>query len=240
MRLPTMHLLLPLLLAYLTPTAPFAMTRSVPRPAARRRTAGAAPPSMVALGRPGSPWTLAGPRVESMMEGGHRIDFLMESLHLTKRRCSGGISVRASPESIWDVITAYERMPDVIPNIISNIVTRDAAGLRGVRIDQEALLSRKMNLRTSMTLEAVEERDRWTLTLHRLSGHGFLSFEGTYQLEPRADGTTYLSYVVELVPCPIFPLPLVERKIRKEVPKMLSAVAEVARTEGVQRSIWCV
>jgi len=184
--------------------------------------------------RGSSPWSaLRGAQPETMFEDGYRIDFTMETLHLTKRRCSGGISVRSSPEAIWRVITAYERMPDIIPNILSNIVTRDAAGVAGgVRIDQDALLSRKMNLRTSMTLEAVEDRDRWTLALRRLSGHGFLSFEGTYQLQPRADGTTYLSYVVELVPCPIFPLPLVERKIRKEVPKMLSAVARVASLEG--------
>ena len=223
-------LLLPLLLGFLTPSAPLAMSRTVPRAPARRM---GSPPSMVfdvaTVSRPGFPWSVASaPRPESIMEGGHRIDFLMESLHLTKRRCSGGISVRAPPEAIWKIITAYERMPDVIPNIISNIVTRDETGLRGVRIDQEALLSRKMNLRTSMTLEAVEEPNRWTLALHRISGHGFLSFEGRYQLQPRADGTTYLSYVVELVPCPIFPLPLVERKIRKEVPKMLSAVADAA------------
>ena len=59
-----------------------------------------------------------------------------------------------------------------------------------------------------------------------------LEFVAQYELRPRGDGTTYLSYEVELVPCPIFPLPLVERKIRKEVPKMLSAVsvAAVART----------
>ena len=167
---------------------------------------------------------------EVMYDGGYRVDFELETLHLTKRRCSGGITVRASPDAIWRVITAYERMPDVIPNILSNVVRRDAG--RGVRIDQEALLSRKLNLRTSMSLEAIEDRDRWTLALRRLSGHGFLTFEGTYRLQPRPNGMTYLSYVVELVPCPIFPLPLVERKIRKEVPKMLSAVAQVATREG--------
>ena len=41
-------------------------------------------------------------------------------------------------------------------------------------------------------------------------GHGFLEFEGKYTLRPRPDGSgTYLSYSVELVPCPIFPLPMV-------------------------------
>ena len=45
----------------------------------------------------------------------------------------------------------------------------------------------------------------------------------------RGDGSTYLSYEVELVPCPIFPLPLVERKIRKEVPRMLASVGAAAQ-----------
>merc|ERR1719506_3624508 len=58
-----------------------------------------------------------------------------------------------------------------------------------------------------MVLEAVEDRDRWEMTLRRVSGHGFLEFEGKYTLTPRAGGATYLSYSVELVPCPIFPLP---------------------------------
>ena len=112
-------------------------------------------------------------------------------------------------------------------NILSNIVTRETAN-GNVRIMQDSLLSTRLNLRTSMDLEAVESLDQWMMQLRRLSGHGFLEFEAVYQLAPRADGSTYLSYSVELVPCPIFPLPLVERKIRKEVPKMLTAVAAVA------------
>ena len=82
-----------------------------------------------------------------------------------------------------------------------------------------------MNLVVSMALEAVEHRDRWTLELQRTGGHGFLEFAAQYVLQPRADGSTHLSYEVTLVPCPIFPLPLVERKIRKEVPKLLAAVS---------------
>ena len=176
---------------------------------------------------PGS--SAAGGRVrdEVLYEGGTAVDFRMENLALTRRRVSGGVLVRAPPEAIWDVLTDYEAMPDFIPNILSNVVTRDAASGR-VRIQQDSLLSTRLNLRTSMDLEAVEDRERWTMELRRLSGHGFLEFEAVYELAPRADGSTYLSYSVEVVPCPIFPLPLVERKIRKEVPKMLSAFASAS------------
>jgi len=197
------------------PTSP-AMLLELPR----------ANPLLSPFGLPGWP---ASQRPEVLYEGGTAIDFTMESVHFTKRRVSGGVFVRAPPEAIWRVLTAYERLPEVVPNILSNVVTRDAQSGR-VTILQESLLSRRMNLHTSMTLEAVEQRDAWQLLLRRVSGHGFLEFEGKYNLRPRPDGSgTYLSYSVELVPCPIFPLPMVERKIRKEVPKMLAAVASVAR-----------
>lgn len=196
--------------------------------------AAAASPSMV-LGRsmsPPSPFDMFGlsqsGRPEVLIEQGTRVDFQLETLHLTKRRVSGGVLVKASPDAVWDVLTAYERMPEVIPNILSNRVTRDERAQR-VTIQQESLLSNKLQLRVDMELEAIEQRDRWTLALRRLSGHGFLTFEALYTLKPRPDGSTYLSYSVELVPCPIFPLPLVERKVRKEVPRMLHAVQQAAQ-----------
>merc|ERR1719231_1896925 len=156
------------------------------------------------------------------------VDFFMETLHITKRRVSGGVLVRASADAVWSVITDFEAMPEMIPNILSNVVHREAATGR-VTIEQESQLSSRMNLVVSMELEAVEHRQRWTLDLRRTSGHGFLEFDAKYQLQPRGDGTTYLSYEVELVPCPIFPLPLVERKIRKEVPRMLASVGAAAQ-----------
>merc|ERR1719217_468849 len=173
------------------------------------------------------------PTSEVLREGGNAVDFQLETLHLTKRRVSGGVLVRAPPDAIWSVITDYEAMPEVIPNILSNVVNRDATSGR-VTIEQESQLSSRMNLVVSMGLEAIEARDRWTLQLRRVGGHGFLEFEARYVLQPRGDGTTYLSYEVELVPCPIFPLPLVERKIRKECPKMLHAVARVSEANNAR------
>ena len=184
---------------------------------------GMTPPASASLFPP-----LFSPKRETLYEDGVAVDFQVETLHLTKRRVSGGVLVRAPADAIWDVITNYEAMPDLIPNILSNVVDRDARTGR-VTIEQESLLSSRMNLVVSMSLEAVEKRERQTLELRRIGGHGFLEFEAKYGLQPRGDGSTYLSYEVELVPCPIFPLPLVERKIRKEVPRMLASVGAAAQ-----------
>ena len=190
----------------------------------------AAQPRMV-LGLPSPPtgaWPFAASsgRPERLREGDAWIDYQMESVGLTKRRVSGGITVEAPAEAIWRVLTAYEQLPDVVPNIISNEVTRRPDG--SVSIAQSSLLSRRLDLKTDMTLEVEADDAAKKLVLRRVSGHGFLEFVGSYTLKPQG-GSTYLQYNVELVPCPIFPLPLVETKIRKEVPKMLQAVRLASR-----------
>lgn len=198
---------------------------SLPRAPTSMHQRTSAPAMLLELPRAADPWRWgSAARPEVIYEGRTRIDFLMETLHLTKRRVSGSVTVDASADDVWSCITDYERQPDFIPSIVSHTVTRDESG-KGAIVEQVSLLSRKMNLRTQMRLQAVENRDALELQLRRITGHGFLEFEGQYNLVPRADGKTALTYSVELVPCPIFPLPLVEQKIRKEVPKMLAALA---------------
>ena len=169
---------------------------------------------------------------ERLREGGTWIDYQMESLHLTRRRVSGGIVVEAPAQDIWDVLTAYEQLPEVVPNILSNVVTRHANG--AVTIQQSSLISRRLNLVTEMTLDVQADASERSLVLTRTAGHGFLEFVGSYTLKPQGNGATYLQYMVEMVPCPIFPLPIVEQKIRKEVPKMLLAVRDAARKRREQ------
>lgn len=174
------------------------------------------------------PWAAARPEI--IWEGRSRIEYLMETLHLTKRRVSGSINIDAPADVVWDLCTAYEQQPEIIPSILSHEVSRTPDGR--VYIEQLSLLSSKMNLRTQMRLEVIEDRERMTLELRRVSGHGFLEFVAKYALVQAPTGQTTLRYTVELVPCPIFPLPLVERKIRKEVPKMLAAVSDRAVRAG--------
>ena len=207
--------------------APAPLLWGAPPPALRPARADGAAMVLAPSTRGLGDWNPFAPRAERIREGGCEVDFRMEIVHLTKRRVSGGVAIAAPAADVWRAVTSYERFPDFIPSIISHDVRRGEAG-RAV-IDQVSQLSRRLNMRSQMTLEAVESPDARSVTLRRVSGHGFLEFEGQYSLSPRPDGSTYLGYSVELVPCPIFPLPLVEQKIRKEVPKMLAAMSRYAR-----------
>ena len=103
--------------------------------------------------------------------------------------------VEAPAQDIWDVLTAYEELPKVVPNILSNVVTRHANG--AVTIEQSSLISRRLNLVTEMTLDVKADEEKRSLVLTRTSGHGFLEFVGSYTLKPQGNGATYLQYIVQ-------------------------------------------
>merc|ERR1719456_1374382 len=56
-----------------------------------------------------SPWSWnTDSKPEIMYEGGSRVEFLMETIHLTKRRVSGSVIVDAPAKDVWACITDYE------------------------------------------------------------------------------------------------------------------------------------
>lgn len=149
--------------------------------------------------------------------------------HLTNMglgiRSTGSVTVPAPLEAVWDVITDYERHPEIIPNIVrTTVITREDGS---IELDQVGLLSNKLQLKCDMRL-AVTERRHSLLQLRRLSGHGFLDFSASYELSRLSATSCMLAYRVSALPCPIFPMPIVENKIRKEVPRMLLAVRQAA------------
>lgn len=142
-------------------------------------------------------------------------------------KSAGSVSIEAPIELVWDLVTDYERHPEFIPNIVASKLEREGDQLV---LNQRGLLSNKLRLQVDMRL-AVTERRHAELKLRRLSGHGFMSFEACYTFAALPGGNCRLGYEVQAVPCPIFPMPIVENKVRKEVPRMLSAL----RARAIER-----
>jgi len=155
-------------------------------------------------------------------------------LGANKMHVSGSISVSAPPSTVWSVLTDYEQFSNVIPNLIASEVTVSPDGK--VLIDQTGLLSRKLNLKTRVTLEVSLEHNK-KLKLSKVSGDSFLEFEAEYLLHERSHGGCVLEYTVTLVPMPLFPLPLVDSKVRKEVPNMLLAFRNAAVRKQRQQQL---
>lgn len=142
-------------------------------------------------------------------------------------KSAGSVTIEAPIGVVWDLVTDYERHPEFIPNILASKLER--AGNQLV-LNQRGLLSNKLRLQVDMRL-AVTERYHTELKLQRLSGHGFMDFKASYTFTALPGDNCRLAYEVQAVPCPIFPMPIVQNKVKKEVPRMLSAL----RAKAIER-----
>lgn len=146
---------------------------------------------------------------------------------------TGSVRIEAPLATVWDLITDYERHPELIPNILSTRILRNGPV---TELEQVGLLSKKLRLKCDMRL-AVREAYHSQLALERVAGHGFLDFKAKYDFRHLPNSHCLLSYNVEAMPCPIFPMPIVHNKIRKEVPRMLSAVRAAAIDRAVEGGV---
>lgn len=142
-------------------------------------------------------------------------------------KSTGTVTIEAPLSFVWDVVTDYERHPEFIPNIVASKVER--VGSQKV-LNQRGLLSNKLQLKVDLRL-AVTEIHHTELKLKRISGHGIMEFVARYQFRRIDNNSCRLSYDVQVVPFPIFPMPIVQHKVRKEVPRMLSAM----RAKAIER-----
>lgn len=147
-----------------------------------------------------------------------------EHLGGRKRRISGSILIPTSPIRIWTVLTSYAQIDRYMPNIIESRLQRRG---NDIYLDQVGIISRKLSLRSRMLLRVREDAASRTVVFTRVEGRDFLHFEASYAITDARQGSC-LSYQMVAVPFPLFPMSMVERKIAKEVPKMLASVREEA------------
>lgn len=159
-----------------------------------------------------------------------------EDLGGRRRRISGCIDIPASRARVWSVITAYEQLDKFLPNIVTSAVqrTKDA-----IMLDQIALISRKLRLKSRMAMQVFEDPETFSLHLKLVEGRDFETMDAIYRIQvldgddesssvEKDKDRVRLDYNVTAVPFPLYPMSLVENKVAKEVPKMLAAIRDEA------------
>ncbi|GJD07158.1 hypothetical protein Gasu2_15350 [Galdieria sulphuraria] len=79
----------------------------------------------------------------------------LTSLGGRKRRISGGLDIEAPVKRVWDIMTDYEKLPDILPNIVESRVIHDTVGNK--QVEQVILLSRTFNIRSRILVEVLED-----------------------------------------------------------------------------------
>ncbi|XP_055809668.1 uncharacterized protein LOC129879937 isoform X2 [Solanum dulcamara] len=122
-----------------------------------------------------------------------RFDGLLENGGV--HRCVvASITVKAPVREVWNVLTAYESLPEIVPNLaISKILSRDNNKVRILQEGCKGLLYMVLHARVVLDLSEHIEQE---ISFEQVEGD-FNSFQGKWILEQLGSHHTLLKYSVE-------------------------------------------
>lgn len=137
------------------------------------------------------------------------------------------IRIKASPETVWEILSDCARAPQLIPHLQScRIVERDPRGRWDIR---EHVINPPL-LPTMRTLVRNEFITSKRLSFRLLSGDMKVS-DGAWTLRPEGP-ETILNYDAHIAPHFAAPQFLVANSISNDFPRMLRAIAKASSSAG--------
>ena len=126
-------------------------------------------------------------------------------------------------EQVWQLITDYDKLAELIPNLAYCRQVRQSATSKQLEmIGTCRILNFGFSIR--LVLAAIESAP-YQIETQLIEGD-LRSYRGVWDLEPQPDGSTVLSYSAELVPKPGIPVALLERQIQVLLPTNFLAIRQ--------------
>ncbi|XP_020100065.1 uncharacterized protein LOC109718303 [Ananas comosus] len=142
------------------------------------------------------------------------------------------ITVKAPVREVWNVLTAYESLPEIVPNLaISKVIFRDNNRVRILQEGCKGLLYMVLHARVVLDLHEELERE---ISFEQAEGD-FDSFQGKWLLEQLGTHHTLLKYMVEtkIHKDTFLSEAIVEEVIYEDLPSNLCAIRDfVERAEA--------
>ncbi|KAL0712501.1 hypothetical protein Bca4012_019479 [Brassica carinata] len=175
----------------------------------------------------------------------------VEMLDKSSRRIRSKIGTETSLESVWSVLTDYEKLSEFIPGlVVSELVEKEGNRVRLFQMGQQNLaLGLKFNAKAVLDcfekeLEILPHGRRREIDFKMVEGD-FQLFEGKWSIEQLDKGEaldiqfkdfrTTLAYTVDVKPKMWLPVRLVEGRLCNEIKTNLLSVRDAAQRviEGV-------
>ncbi len=150
-----------------------------------------------------------------------------EEVAKRQRRITSQIGIAHPRESVWQVLTDYESLPQFIPSLEKSQRLEHPEGEK-VRLEQvgkQKLL--KMNFSARVVLD-LEETQPERIDFEMVEGD-FKAFSGYWLLEP-AQEATQLIYSIFVWPPRTMPVSLIERRLSKDLSLNLVAIRQRVET----------
>ena len=155
------------------------------------------------------------------------IEQTMERFPNGTRRLAAVLRTPINIDAIWNVLTDYNRLSELIPNLKSSeVISRDGNRLHLRQVGSQKLMG--LNFSAQVQIELVENRKLGSLNFHLIKGD-FRRFEGAWKMQELEDNKgTFLLYELTVQGCIGMPVALIEQRLREDLKTNLLAVERAA------------
>ena len=156
------------------------------------------------------------------------IEQTMEKLSDGARRLAAQLTTTASFNSLWSVLTDYDRLNLFIPNLLSSKkIFRNETNLHVRQVGSQDFLGLKFS--AEVLLDLHEEKDNGLIKFNLIRGD-FRKFEGYWKIQSIGNsGKNSLFYDLTVKGCQWMPIGMIEKRLKRDLSENLIAVERQAK-----------
>ena len=156
------------------------------------------------------------------------IEQTMEKLSGGTRRLAAQLTTSATFDSLWNVLTDYDRLNLYIPNLLSSKkIYKNKNNIHLKQVGAQDFLGMKFS--AEVTIDLFEEKELGLLNFSLIKGD-FRRFEGSWKIQTiKNTSKNSLIYDLTVQGCQWMPIGMIEKRLKKELSENLIAVDRQAK-----------
>ena len=157
------------------------------------------------------------------------IEQTMEKLSGGTRRLAAQLTTSASFDSLWNVLTDYDRLNLFIPNLLSSKkIYQNNNNVHLKQVGGQDFLGMKFS--AEVTIDLFEEKELGLLKFNLIKGD-FRKFEGSWKIQNiKNTSKNSLIYDLTVQGCQWMPIGMIEKRLKKDLSENLIAVDRQAKS----------
>ncbi len=156
------------------------------------------------------------------------IEQTMEKFPEGTRRLAAQLTTTATFDSLWNVLTDYDRLNLYIPNLLlSKKIYKKNNNVHLKQVGAQDFLGIKFS--AEVTIDLFEEKELGLLNFSLIKGD-FRKFEGSWRIQKTKDHSkNSLIYDLTVQGCQWMPIGMIESRLKKDLSENLIAVEKQAK-----------
>ena len=157
------------------------------------------------------------------------IEQTMEKFSGGTRRLAAQLTTSASFDSLWRVLTDYDRLNLYIPNLLSSKkIFQKGNNVHLKQVGAQDFLGMKFS--AEVTIDLFEDKELGLLKFNLIKGD-FRKFEGSWKIQNvKNTSTNSLIYDLTVQGCQWMPIGMIEKRLKKDLSENLIAVDRQAKS----------